>query len=70
MPLWYNNILRLQLNRQRYEKGVLLVKDILDENAEMLELDGDILDENAEMLEQDGDFLDENAEMLELDGDF
>ena len=39
MPLWYNNILRLQLNRQWYEKGVLSVGDILYEHAEMLELD-------------------------------
>ena len=39
MPLWYNYILRLQLNRQWYEKGVLSVGDIRYEKAEMLELD-------------------------------
>ena len=39
MPLWYNYILRPQLNRQWYEKGVLLVGDIRYEKAEMLELD-------------------------------
>ena len=32
-------MLRLQLNRQWYENGVLLVGDLLDENAEMLELE-------------------------------
>ena len=39
MPLWYNDILRLQLNRQWYGNGISLVRDILDENAEMLELE-------------------------------
>ena len=39
MPLWYNDILRLQLNRQWYENGVLLVGDILDDEAEMLDLE-------------------------------
>ena len=39
MPLWYNDILRLQLNRQWYGNGISLVGDILNENAEMLELE-------------------------------
>ena len=32
-------MLLLQLNRQWYENGVLLVGDFLDKNAEMLELE-------------------------------